>query len=107
MPTKKTTKASTKKVKDSEEVPKPQETESKDLKDDLKPKKEKAPANVARNLLSEFDNEAVAEAEEEEVHTQEIVVKGKSYLVDQENNVYSVDTHEQIGTFEPATQTIV
>ena len=91
-----------------------------------KPKKEKAPAAkkekapaVARNLLSEFDNEAVAESEakeaeaeeeeeeEEEIHTQELVIKGKSYLIDEDNNVYSVDTHEQIGTFEPATQTIV
>lgn len=85
-------------------------------------KKEKAPANVAtappvaRNLLSEFDNEAVAESEakeaeeeeeDEEIHTQELVIKGKSYLIDEDNNVYSVDTHEQIGTFEPATQTIV
>ena len=44
--------------------------------------------------------------EEEEIHTQEIVIGGKSYLLDEENNVYSVDTHEQIGTFNADTQTI-
>jgi len=44
--------------------------------------------------------------EEEEIHTTEIVVEGKSFLVDDENNVYSVDTHEPIGTFNVDTQTI-
>ena len=44
--------------------------------------------------------------EEEEIHTQEIVIGGKSYLLDEENNVYSVDTHEQIGTFNAENQTI-
>ena len=44
--------------------------------------------------------------EEEEIHTQEIVIGSKSYLLDEENNVYSVDTHEQIGTFNAETQTI-
>ena len=44
--------------------------------------------------------------EEEEIHTQEIDIGGKSYLLDEENNVYSVDTHEQIGTFNTETQTI-
>lgn len=53
MPTKKTTKASTKKVKDSEEVPKPQETESKDLKDDSKPKKEMTEKTAVPNVASE------------------------------------------------------
>ena len=46
------------------------------------------------------------EEEEEEIHTQEIVIGNKSYLLDEENNVYSVDTHEQIGTFNAETQTI-
>ena len=46
------------------------------------------------------------EEEEEEIHTQEIVIDNKSYLLDEENNVYSVDTHEQIGTFNAETQTI-
>ena len=46
------------------------------------------------------------EEEEEEIHTQEIVIGGKSYLLDEENNVYSADTHEQIGTFNAENQTI-
>jgi hypothetical protein len=48
----------------------------------------------------------VEEEEEEEIHTQEIVIGSKSYLLDEENNVYSVDTHEQIGTFNAENQTI-
>jgi len=46
------------------------------------------------------------EEEEEEIHTQEIVIDNKSYLLDEDNNVYSVDTHEQIGTFNAEDQTI-
>ena len=54
----------------------------------------------------ELQVEETEEEEEEEIHTQEIVVGGKSYLLDEENNVYSVDNHEQIGTFNADTQTI-
>ena len=55
---------------------------------------------------AELQVEETEEEEEEEIHTQEIVVGGKSYLLDEENNVYSVDNHEQIGTFNADTQTI-
>jgi hypothetical protein len=53
MPTKKTAKASTKKAKGSEEVPKPQDTESKDLKDDPEPKNEKTEKPAVQNVASE------------------------------------------------------
>ena len=56
------------------------------------------------NLPKEEEEEEVVE--EEEIHTEEVVIDGKTYLVDDENNVYSVDTHEPVGTFNIETQTI-
>jgi hypothetical protein len=44
---------------------------------------------------------------EEEIHTQEIEINGKSYLIDSDNNIYSVDTHEEIGTYDAETKSIV
>ena len=37
--------------------------------------------------------------EEEEIHTQEITINGTLYLIDNDNNLYSSDTHEQVGTY--------
>lgn len=48
----------------------------------------------------------VQEEEDEEIHTQEIEIGGKSYLIDGDNNIYSVDTHDEIGTYDAATNTI-
>ena len=45
--------------------------------------------------------------EEEEIHTQEFSVNGKDYLIDEDNNLYSIITHEQIGTFDPETKSVV
>lgn len=50
MPTKKTTKASTKKAKDPEEISKPQEIESNDPQDDPKAKKQKFEKKVGHLL---------------------------------------------------------
>ena len=44
--------------------------------------------------------------ETEEIHTQEIEIAGKSYLIDGDNNIYSVDTHDEIGTYDAVTNTI-
>lgn len=68
-------------------------------------KKEEAPVV---NLTAVMDA-AVVEAEleeEEEVVTQEIIIGGTTYLIDEENNLYSVDTHEDMGTYNPNTQEI-
>jgi colicin import membrane protein len=56
------------------------------------------------NLPKAEEEEEVVESEE--IHTTQVVIEGKTYLVDEENNVYSIDTHEQIGTFNVETQTI-
>lgn len=64
-----------------------------------KSKKEDAPEVVAAPVVQEHD-------EEEEIHTQEIEINGKSYLIDGDNNIYSVDTHDEIGTYDAETNTI-
>jgi len=64
-----------------------------------KSKKEEAPEVVAAPVVQEED-------EDEEIHTQEIEIGGKSYLIDGDNNIYSVDTHDEIGTYDAATNTI-
>ena len=53
--------------------------------------------------------EAVAndESEDEEIHTQEITIGNKTFLIDTENNLYSVDTHDQVGTFNADTNEVV
>ena len=48
----------------------------------------------------------VQEEEDEEIHTQEIEINGKSYLIDGDNNLYSVDTHDEIGTYDAENNTI-
>ena len=45
--------------------------------------------------------------EEEEIHTQEITVGDKLYLIDSDNNLYSHDTHEQVGTFDSEKNAVV
>jgi hypothetical protein len=49
----------------------------------------------------------VQEEEEEEIHTQEIVIGDKTYLLDGENNIYSVETHDHIGTFDSEKNVVV
>ena len=47
------------------------------------------------------------ESEDEEIHTQEITIGNKTFLIDTENNLYSVDTHDQVGTFDSDTNEVV
>ena len=47
------------------------------------------------------------EEEEEEIHTQEITINGNLYLIDGENNLYSTETHEQVGTYNTEANEIV
>lgn len=65
-----------------------------------KSKKEVVAEVVAAPVVQE------EEEEDEEIHTQEIEIGGKSYLIDGDNNIYSVDTHDEIGTYDAATNTI-
>lgn len=75
----------------------------KEKKPRAKKVKETAPVPVPAPV------EAVAndESEDEEIHTQEITIGSKTFLIDTENNLYSVDTHDQVGTFNSDTNEVV
>ena len=62
-------------------------------------KKEEAPPVV--NVQEEVNEE------EEEIHTQEITIGGTLYLIDGENNLYSSETHEQVGTYNADANEVV
>lgn len=51
--------------------------------------------------------EATENDEEEEIHTQEITIGDKLYLIDSDNNLYSHDSHEQVGTFDSENNAVV
>lgn len=78
-----------------------------------KPKKERKQKPKPKKVETEVENtpevivqevtvqEAIVEEEleEEEIQTHEIEVNGKSYLMDDDQTVYSIDTHEELGKF--------
>ena len=65
--------------------------------------------NYARPELLETSQNWIrtSQEEEEEIHTTEIVIGDKVYLIDSDNNLYSHDTHEQVGTFDSEKNTMV
>lgn len=86
----------------------------------LDPKPEKAPRKRKPKKVADEATPAPAptpaptpapapqeEEEIEEIHTQEFSVEGKNYLIDGDNNLYSIDTHEQLATFDPVEKKVV
>lgn len=45
--------------------------------------------------------------EEESIHTNEFVLDGKTYLIDSDNNLYDINSHEEVGKYDATTSTIV
>ena len=64
-------------------------------------KEEAAPPQVVENVQEEVNEE------EEEIHTQEITIGGTLYLIDGDNNLYSTETHEQVGTYNADANEVV
>ena len=112
--TKEAEKVAAKEAKEAEKVAVKEAKEAekvaaKEAKEAEKAAKSVKTAPVVIPMTAELEAEAEIEAEEEEeeeIHTTEIVIGGKSFLIDNENNAYSVDTHEPIGTYNPDEQTI-
>lgn len=74
-----------------------------------KAKKEAVKTEVANTPPVNVENvpaELEEELEEEQITTQEVVIGGTTYLMDDENNLYSIDTHDEIGRYNPETQEI-
>ena len=101
---KKTRKPRAKKETTTEVAP-PKSPEKKDaveVKTPDAPKKTKKTKTVVENTPPVVQEEL----EEEEITTQEIVIKGVTYLMDDDNNLYSVQTHEDVGSYNPETEEI-
>ncbi len=88
-PVKKTRKPRAKK---EEGVPKEKKTRTKKAD-----KKNETAPTVVENV----------QEDEEEIHTQEITIGGTLYLIDNENNLYSTETHEPVGTYNVDSNEIV
>ena len=77
-----------------------------------KPKKEKkAPAAKKSSKKEETVPEPAAAAtqapadDSDEIQTRIVTIEGgKQFLIDQDYNLYDINTHEEIGKFDPATQ---
>ena len=75
-------------------------------KEDAAPKEKKprAKKNAKKEEAPPIVN---VQEEEEEIHTQEITIGGTLYLIDGENNLYSTETHEQVGTYNADANEVV
>ena len=95
----------------SEEVPgAPQKKTRKPRakKEETEPKEKKPRAKKAKKEEVVVEAPPVQEEEEEEeIHTQEITINGTLYLIDGDNNLYSTETHEQVGTYNTEANEIV
>jgi hypothetical protein len=69
-----------------------------------KPRAKKVKATVVAEPEPILDAD---EDEDEEIHTQEITIGNTTYLIDTDNNLYSIDNHDQVGTFNADTNEVV
>lgn len=72
----------------------------------VKEKKPRAKKNATKEEAPQVV-ENVQEEEEEEIHTQEITIGDTLYLIDNDNNLYSTETHEQVGTYNADANEVV
>jgi len=72
-----------------------------------KARKPRAKKEVAPPPPLQLEVKEEVEEEDEEIHTQEIIIGDTTYLIDGDNNIYSVETHDHIGTFDPEKNEVV
>ena len=100
-------------VADQKEAPGAPKKKPRAKKDAAEPKEKKPREKKATKAKEEPKAEPVVqeasavEEEEEEIHTQEIKIGDNTYLIDSDNNLYSVETHDQVGTFNADTNEVV
>ena len=99
------------KVEEAPGAPEKKTRKPRAKKDDAAPKDKKPRAK--KNAKKEEEAPPVVNVqeevneEEEEIHTQEITIDGTLYLIDGENNLYSTETHEQVGTYNADANEVV
>jgi hypothetical protein len=99
-------------AKEAKEAEKKAKTEAKEAKEaEKKAKVETKEAKEAeKTVKAEAKEEEVinnSESDDEEINTQETDINGKTYLIDDDNTLYSCVTHEEIGQYDTESQTIV
>ena len=72
-----------------------------------KPRAKKAKKVEAVPVVQVQEEIVQEEEEEEEIHTQEITIAGTLYLIDNDNNLYSSETHEPVGSYNAVTNEVV
>ena len=95
------------KVEEAPGAPEKKTRKPRAKKEDAAPKEKKprAKKNAKKDEAPQVvDN---VQEEEEEIHTQEITIGDTLYLIDGENNLYSTETHEQVGTYNADTNEVV
>ena len=71
---------------------------------ETKAKKDRKPRAKKEKPVEEA---AAAVEDDEEIHTNEFMIDGKSYLIDSDNNLYDIETHEEVGCYDPNTSSII
>ena len=95
------------------EIPETQEPVKKTRKPRAKKEegvpKEKKPRTKKADKKNETAPTVVenVQEDEEEIHTQEITIGDTLYLIDNENNLYSTETHEPVGTYNAESNEVV
>ncbi len=51
--------------------------------------------------------EAPVQEDEEEISTNEFIIGDTKYLIDSENNLYDINTHEEVGTYDASTSSVI
>ena len=83
------------------------ETKEKKPRKKAEPKAKAAPAPAPIPPRAPTPVLAEENDDEDEIHTREFVLNDVTYLIDGDNNVYSVDeSHDHIGVYNPVTKTI-
>lgn len=101
----------TRKPRAKKEAVAPKEGEE-EPKEAVAPKEKKPRAKKAKKVeavpVVNIQEEIVQTTDdEEEIHTQEITIGGALYLIDNDNNLYSTETHEQVGTYNSESNEVI
>ncbi len=89
------------------EAPEPAPAKAKAAPKEKKPRAKKVKAEPAPEPVPVAAATENDEDEDEEIQTTEITIGNKTFLIDNENNVYSIDTHDQVGIFNAELNEVI
>jgi len=92
------------------ELPKePKQPKEKTPKAPKEPKPPKAPKATKKSAKPEqpvVPVTATSTDEDEELDVRPFIINGVNYLIDDQNNLYNPETHDEVGTFNPSTNAV-